>query len=63
MGNRIQQQIEEELSKNSDPVQAINEFILDLARKFDKKDKENCFSIGLLALETVRISESLRKAC
>jgi len=63
MGDKIQHDIEEELAKNSDPVQAIKEFILDLARKFNEKDQENCFSIGLLALETVSISESLRKAC
>lgn len=63
MGDKIQHQIEEELAKNSDPVEAIKEFILDLARKLNEKDQENCFSISLLALETVRISESLRKAC
>lgn len=63
MGNKIQHDIEEELAKNSDPVQATEEFILDLAQKFNEKDPENCFSIGLLALETVSISESLRKTC
>jgi len=63
MGDRIQHQIGEELAKKSDPVQAIKEFILDLARKLNEKDQENCFSIGLLALETVSISESLRKTC
>jgi len=63
MGDKIQHQIEEELAKNSDPVQAIKEFILDLARNFNEKDQKNCFSISLLALETVKISESLRKTC
>lgn len=63
MGDKIQHQIEEELAKNNNPVEGIKEFILDLAREFDEKDQENCFSIGLLALETVRISEYLRKAC
>ena len=63
MGDKIQHNIEEELAKNDDPVQAIKEFILDLARKFNEKDQDNCFSISLLALETVSISESLRKAC
>ncbi|AKB79738.1 Transcriptional regulator, TetR family [Methanosarcina horonobensis HB-1 = JCM 15518] len=64
MGDKIQHDIKEELAQNSDPVQAIKEFILDLAWKFnEKEDQENCFSIGLLALETVSISDSLRKAC
>ncbi|MDR7667208.1 TetR/AcrR family transcriptional regulator [Methanosarcina sp. Z-7115] len=63
MGNKIQHNIEEELAKNSDPVQAIKEFILDLARKFNENDQDNCFSISLLALETVLIGDSLRKAC
>jgi Transcriptional regulator len=63
MGNKIQHQIEEELAKNSDPVKAIKEYILYLARNFNKKDQENCFSISLLALETVPISESLQKTC
>ena len=63
MGEKIQHQIEEELAKNSDPVQAFKEFILDLARDFNEKDQENCFSISLLALETVSMSESLRKTC
>ncbi|MGB9939644.1 TetR/AcrR family transcriptional regulator [Methanosarcina sp.] len=63
MGDTIQHHIEEELAKNSDPVQAIQEFILDIARKFNEKDPENCFSISLLALETVPISDSLRKTC
>lgn len=63
MGDTIKHHIEEDLAKNSDPVQAIKEFILDLARKFNEKDQENCFSISLLALETVTISESLRKTC
>lgn len=63
MGNKIQHQIEEELAKNNDPAQAIKEFILDLARNLNKKDQENCFSISLLALETVPISESLQKTC
>jgi TetR/AcrR family transcriptional regulator, lmrAB and yxaGH operons repressor len=63
MGDRIQHDIEEELAKNNDPVQAIKEFILDLARKFYDKDQENCFSISLLALETVTISEFLRQTC
>lgn len=63
MGNTIQHHIEEELAKNSDPVRAFKEFILDLARKLNEKDQENCFSIGLLALETVTISEPLRKVC
>jgi len=63
MGDRIQHDIEEELAKNRDPVQAIKNFILDLSWKFNQEDQENCFSIGLLALETVPISESLRKTC
>lgn len=63
MGDKIQHHIKEELAKNSDPVKAIKEFILDIAREFNEKDQENCFSIGLLALETVSISESLRKTC
>jgi TetR/AcrR family transcriptional regulator, lmrAB and yxaGH operons repressor len=63
MGNTIQHHIEAELAKNSDPVRAFKEFILDLAREFNEKDSENCFSINLLALETVLISESLRKTC
>lgn len=63
MGDTIQHQIEEELAKNSDPILAFTEFILDLARKFSEKGQENCFSISLLALETITISESLRKTC
>lgn len=63
MGDKIQHQIEEELAKNSDPVQAIREFILDLARNFNEEDQKDCFSISLLALETAPISESLRKTC
>ncbi|HII91874.1 MAG TPA: TetR/AcrR family transcriptional regulator [Methanosarcina sp.] len=63
MGDKIQHQIKEELAKNSDPVLAFKEFILDLAQNFNEKDQENCFSIGLLALETVPINESLRKTC
>jgi len=63
IGDTIQHYIEEELSKNSKPVQSIEEFILDIAQKFNEKDQENCFSINLLALETVSISESLRKTC
>lgn len=63
MGDKIQHHIKEELDKNSDPVKAIKEFILDTAQKFNEKDQENCFSIGLLALETASISESLRKTC
>jgi TetR/AcrR family transcriptional repressor of lmrAB and yxaGH operons len=63
MGDKTQYQIEEELEKNNDPVLAFKEFILDLARNFNEKEQENCFSIGLLALETVSISESLRKTC
>lgn len=62
MGNKIQHHIEEELAKSSDPVQAVKELILDLAREFNEKGQEN-FSISLLALETVQISEPLRKAC
>lgn len=63
MGNTIQRHIEEELAKDSDPIRAFREFILDLANKFNEKDPGNCFSISLLALETVTISEPLRKAC
>lgn len=63
MGDTIQHHIEEELAKNSDPVLAITELIQDLARKFNEKGQENCFSISLLALETVTISETLRKTC
>jgi TetR/AcrR family transcriptional regulator, lmrAB and yxaGH operons repressor len=63
MGETIQHQIEEELAKNSYPVLAFKEFILNLAMKFNEKDPENCFSISLLALETVTISEIVRKTC
>jgi TetR/AcrR family transcriptional repressor of lmrAB and yxaGH operons len=63
MGDTIQHQIEEELAKNSDPIFAFTEFTLDLAKKSNEKDQENCFSISLLALETVMISETLRKTC
>jgi TetR/AcrR family transcriptional regulator, lmrAB and yxaGH operons repressor len=63
MGDTIKHHIEEELAKNNDPVQAIKEYILNLARKFNERDQENYFSISLLALETVTISESLRKTC
>jgi TetR/AcrR family transcriptional regulator, lmrAB and yxaGH operons repressor len=63
MGDTIKYHIEEELAKNNDPVQTIKEYILNLARKFNERDQENYFSISLLALETVTISESLRKTC
>jgi TetR/AcrR family transcriptional regulator, lmrAB and yxaGH operons repressor len=63
MGNTIQHQIEEELAKKNDPILTITEFILDLARKFNETYQKNCFSISSLALETAKISESLRKTC
>lgn len=63
MGDIVQHHIEEGLAKSGDPVQAVKGFILDIARNFNEKNQENCFSLSLLALEAVQIDESLRKAC
>ncbi|CQR47310.1 putative HTH-type transcriptional regulator YxaF [Paraliobacillus sp. PM-2] len=59
----IIKQINEGLNQSTDPIQAIQGFINDLAERFTKESAEEGIPIAAIALETSLSSETLRKAC
>lgn len=59
----VAENIEEGLNKFSDPIKAIQSFILDMAERFQKERFKVGIPIASVALETALISEPLRKAC
>lgn len=62
IGKDSQRHIEATLAKYDDPVQAAQMHIRDVADFVFDKERENRFTVGLLALETSSMSELLRKA-
>lgn len=56
-------QIVEGLEKSSDPVIAIQNFIKDMAERFEKEGCKGGVPVASIALETTLISKPLRNAC
>lgn len=61
--NFVSERIEDGLNMYSDPVQAIQNFILEMAEQFQEQRYREGIPIASVALETALISDSLRKAC
>lgn len=59
----VSDQIVDGLQKSSDPVIAIQNFINDMAERFQKEGCKGGVPVASIALETSLISESLRRAC
>lgn len=59
----VAEQIRKGLENSANPVEAIQEFILDLAERFEREGGTGGVPIASIALETSLISEPLRKAC
>lgn len=59
----VSNNILEGLQKSSDPVQAIKNFIEEMADRFEKEGCNDGVPIASIALETSLISEPLRNAC
>lgn len=59
----VSEQMEKGLSQKSDPVEAIQDFIVEMAERFEKESKTVGVPIAAVALETSLTSESLREAC
>lgn len=59
----VSEQIINGLMKSSDPVQAIQDFIHDMADRFEQEECRGGVPIASIALETALISEPLREAC
>lgn len=62
--NNVKQRIEESISNPADdPVTAISNFLIEMARQFQEKDCSDGVPIAAVALETALISPLLRVAC
>lgn len=59
----VSEQIANGLNISPDPVTAIQDFITDLAGRFEKEECKGGVPIASIALETSLISEPLREAC
>jgi TetR/AcrR family transcriptional regulator, lmrAB and yxaGH operons repressor len=59
----IEEKIKAFFEQESDPIVAIQSFIIDTANQFRKPEDIKGIPIGLLACETALVSEPLRKAC
>lgn len=59
----VNEQIIDGLSKSSNAVEAIQNFILEMAERFHAEGCKGGVPIASIALETSLISEPLRKAC
>lgn len=59
----VSDQIVEGLKTSSDPTLAIQNFIQNLAERFEKVGCKDGVPVAAIALETSLISESLRNAC
>jgi TetR/AcrR family transcriptional regulator, lmrAB and yxaGH operons repressor len=59
----VSERIEHGLSMSTDPVEAIQHFIIQMAEQFQKDSKTGGVPIASVALETSLISEPLRKTC
>lgn len=59
----VSERIEEALDKFSDPINSIQNFILDMAVQFQEERCKEGVPIASVALETALTSESLRNEC
>ncbi|MEH7073053.1 TetR/AcrR family transcriptional regulator [Neobacillus drentensis] len=59
----VSEGIEQGLNKFVDPIEAIQNFIIELAGQFKKERYQEGVPIAAVALETALVSEPLRKAC
>ncbi len=59
----IEAKIQSFMEQVPDPVEAIQEFIIEAASQFDQPETIKGIPVGLLASETALISEPLRKVC
>ena len=59
----VSKQIEEGLNKSTDPIEAIQLFIKDMAERFERESCTVGIPIAAVALETSLISEPLRVSC
>ncbi|NHC40255.1 TetR/AcrR family transcriptional regulator [Bacillus sp. MM2020_1] len=59
----VSDRIQHGLSKSTDPVEAIQNFITQMADQFQKERYTDGVPIASVALETALISEPLRKTC
>ncbi|HIW11952.1 MAG TPA: TetR/AcrR family transcriptional regulator [Candidatus Salinicoccus stercoripullorum] len=60
---KVTEYIKERLSLHNDPVQSIQEFIVDSGERFEKDNYFCGVPITALVLETSSTSENLRKSC
>lgn len=59
----VSKQIESGLKKSTDPIEAIQAFITDMAERFEEVNCSDGIPIAAVALETSLISEPLRESC
>lgn len=59
----VSKQIEAGLNQSTDPIEAIQTFILDMAERFQRNNGTEGIPIAAVALETALISEPLRESC
>ncbi|MEH7096153.1 TetR/AcrR family transcriptional regulator [Neobacillus vireti] len=59
----VSERIEDGLKKFSDPIKAIQNFIVQMAEQFCEERCKEGVPIASVALETALISDSLRQAC
>lgn len=59
----VRERIEQGLTKKADPIEAIQDFINDMAKHYQHERNANGVPIAAVALETALVSEPLRTAC
>ena len=59
----VARQIEDGLNEYSDPVEAIKQFIINLANAYEQGEAKQGLPVASVALETAHTSEVIRKSC